>query len=239
MTAIETFGYLCTGCPLGCRLEVDAVEGDIIEIRGFECAKGERYALQEHTDPRRPVSSTVAISGGALPRLPVRTAEAVPKDVVRQIAVALRDVRVRAPVRRGDVVLTDVLDTGVDVIATRGMPAGVATIARLSEEWSESDRSGEAETSAARDHPVDDLIAEEPHTIGIDDRDPDAAHTEAAHLLAGEAHDILREQGFTDSQILHWADAYMRAEHSGDVDVFLAWISVQEHGASVLRTAMP
>ncbi len=123
MTAVERYTYLCTGCPLGCRLEVDAVEGDIIEIRGFECAKGKRYARDEHTDPRRPVSTTVAISGGALPRLPVRTADAVPKDVVPQVAVALRDVRVRAPVRRGDVVLTDVLGTGIDVIASRGMVA--------------------------------------------------------------------------------------------------------------------
>jgi CxxC motif-containing protein len=121
MSAVETYSYLCTGCPLGCRLEVDAVEHDIIEIRGFECAKGKRYARDEHTDPRRPVSTTVGISGGSLPRLPVRTADAVPKEVVQEIAAALRDVRVRAPVRRGDIVLTDVLGTGIDVIATRNM----------------------------------------------------------------------------------------------------------------------
>lgn len=99
------------------------VEGDIIEIRGFECAKGKRYARQEHTDPRRPVSSTVAISGAPLPRLPVRTAEPVPKAVVRDVAVALRDVNVHAPVRRGQVVLADALGTGIDVVATRSMPA--------------------------------------------------------------------------------------------------------------------
>lgn len=121
MTGIETFGYLCIGCPLGCRLEVDAIAGDIIEIRGFECAKGKRYARQEHADPRRPLSTTVAISDGALPRLPVRTTEAVPKSMVQRVAIALRDVHVRAPVRRGDVVATNVLGTGIDVIATRGM----------------------------------------------------------------------------------------------------------------------
>jgi CxxC motif-containing protein len=121
VTAVET--YLCTGCPLGCRLEVDVVEGDIVEIRGFECAKGKRYAREEHTDPRRPLSTTVTISGAALPRLPVRSAEPVPKAVVRALAVALRDVNVRAPMRRGDVVLTDALGTGIDVIATRGMRA--------------------------------------------------------------------------------------------------------------------
>jgi CxxC motif-containing protein len=121
MNGVQTNAYLCIGCPLGCRLEVDVVEGDIVEIRGFQCAKGKRYARQEHTDPRRPVSSTVAITGGALPRLPVRTADAVPKALVRQIAAALNHVSVRAPVRRGDVVLANALDTGIDVIATRSM----------------------------------------------------------------------------------------------------------------------
>lgn len=121
MTAIETATYLCTGCPLGCRLEVDVVEDDIIEIRGFECAKGKRYARQEHTDPRRPLSTTVAITGGTLPRLPVRTAEPVPKTVVLHLARALRDLTVEAPLHRGQVVLSDALGTGVDVIATRSM----------------------------------------------------------------------------------------------------------------------
>lgn len=152
MTAVETFGYLCTGCPLGCRLEVDVIEGDIVEIRGFECAKGRRYARQEHTDPRRPLSSTVAISGGALPRLPVRTAEAIPRNVVRRVATALRDVHVRAPVQRGDVVLTNVCDTGIDVITTRGMSLDAAAIEQLSEEGDGSGRSG-AEITSARNPP--------------------------------------------------------------------------------------
>lgn len=237
MTAVETFGYLCIGCPLGCRLEVDVAEGDIVEIRGFECARGKRYARQEHTDPRRPLSSTVAISGGTLPRLPVRTADAVPKDVVERAAAALRNVRVHAPVRRGDVVLADVVGTGIDVIATRGMVLDATALERLSQRSDGSDRPREV-IAAARDRLADALVAEEPHDVGVNDRDPDVAHAEAAHLLADEAHELLRARGFTDRQILHWADAYVRAEHSGDVDLFLAWIYAREHGASELRARM-
>lgn len=123
MTAVETTTYLCTSCPLGCRLEVDAAEGDVVEIRGFGCKLGERYAKQEHTDPRRPVSTTVSIAGGVLPRLPVRAAEAFPKDLVRGLVAELRHVRVSAPVRRGQVVAHDMLGTGIDVIATRHLPS--------------------------------------------------------------------------------------------------------------------
>ncbi len=119
---VETHVYLCTGCPLGCRLEVDASGGDVIEVRGFGCRKGERYGRQEHVDPRRPVSTTVWIEGAALRRVPVRVAEPVPRGEVRAVVRALRGVQVQAPVRRGEVVLADVCGTGIDVIVTRDLP---------------------------------------------------------------------------------------------------------------------
>lgn len=119
MSAVEMSSYLCVSCPLGCRLEVDAVDGDIVEIRGFACKRGERYAKQEHTNPRRHVSTTVAITGAGLPRLPVRAAEPVPKAQVRALVEALAAIEVTAPVARGAVVLEDAAGTGVDVIATR------------------------------------------------------------------------------------------------------------------------
>jgi CxxC motif-containing protein len=118
---IETHGYLCTGCPLGCRLEVDAIDGDVVEVRGFSCKRGERYGRQEHVDPRRPLSTTVWIEGASIRRVPVRSADAIPKAMVLEVAHALRGVRLRAPVHRGDVVLADALGTGVDVIVTRDL----------------------------------------------------------------------------------------------------------------------
>jgi CxxC motif-containing protein len=122
---VETHAYLCTGCPLGCRLEVDAVDGDVIEVRGFSCKRGERYGRQEHVDPRRPLSTTVWVEGAAIRRVPVRSADALPKAEVVAVAQALRGVRMSAPVRRGDVVLADALGTGIDVIVTRDLDAVV------------------------------------------------------------------------------------------------------------------
>ncbi len=120
---VSTHVYLCTGCPLGCRLEVDATEEDVVEVRGFNCRKGERYGEQEHLDPRRPLSTTIWIEGATIRRVPVRTAEPIPRDQVRAVAEALRGLRVTAPVRRGDVVVADILGTGIDVIVTRDLPA--------------------------------------------------------------------------------------------------------------------
>lgn len=114
--------YLCIGCPLGCRLEVDAVDGEVVEVRGHSCKRGQAFAVQEHTDPRRFVTTTVRVTGGRWPRLPVKTAASVPKGRVVDVARALHELVVAAPVSMGDVVLADVLGTGVDVVATRDLP---------------------------------------------------------------------------------------------------------------------
>ena len=118
--------YLCIGCPLGCRLEVEENEQhDVVEVRGHHCKKGERFARQEHIDPRRMLATTVAVRGGRLARLPVRTADTIPKDLVMPLCVALRSVEVEAPITMGDVVLADALGSGVDVVASRDLPADV------------------------------------------------------------------------------------------------------------------
>ena len=122
MTQGETFHYLCIDCPLGCRLEVEVTDGADVEVRGFTCKKGKEYGKQEHADPRRMVSTTVRISGGKWPKLPVRTAAPVPKDKVLAVCRALSAVDVTAPVSMGHVVLADAMGTGIDIIATRDMP---------------------------------------------------------------------------------------------------------------------
>jgi CxxC motif-containing protein len=118
--------YLCIGCPLGCRLEVESDDDQIVEIRGFTCKKGKEFAEWEFHDPRRMVTTTVEVTGALWPRLPVKTTAPIPRDRVLELCTALREVRVAAPVRLGQVVLADALGTGVDVVATRAMPAVLA-----------------------------------------------------------------------------------------------------------------
>lgn len=116
---VQTYSYLCIGCPLGCRLELDEDEaGQIVEIRGSSCRRGDRYAAQEHTDPRRLLTTTVAISGAHWNRLPVKTDGEIPRDMVMDACRALEGVRVAAPVHIGDVVVEDLLGSGCAVVAT-------------------------------------------------------------------------------------------------------------------------
>lgn len=121
---ITTSSYLCIGCPLGCRLEVDEDEEThaIVEVRGFACKRGKEYAQQEHVAPQRIVTTTVAIEGARWPRLPVRTALPVPRQRVAEVCRRLHRVCVAAPIHMGDLIVADILGTGVDVVATCDMP---------------------------------------------------------------------------------------------------------------------
>lgn len=115
--------YLCIGCPLGCRLEVDEDDQhQVVEVRGFACRKGKEFAEREHVDPRRMATTTVTVVGGRWPRLPVKTRAPVPKGVVVELCRRMQTVVVHAPVRMGDVVVADALGTGIDVVASRDMP---------------------------------------------------------------------------------------------------------------------
>jgi CxxC motif-containing protein len=114
--------YLCIGCPLGCRLEVEEERGEIVEVRGQSCKKGDVFARQEHTDPRRVVTTTVAVKGGLWSRLPVKTQGDVPKAAVVDVCRLLHGITLEAPVTIGQVIAADVLGTGVDVVASRDLP---------------------------------------------------------------------------------------------------------------------
>jgi CxxC motif-containing protein len=115
--------YRCTQCPLGCRLEVDALDDEVVEVRGHGCRRGIVYGTQEHLDPRRDVSTTVALEGGPIARLPVRAAEPVRRGDVITFVRAVQRQRVTAPVAFGQTIARDVAGTGIDAIATRALPA--------------------------------------------------------------------------------------------------------------------
>ncbi len=114
---------VCIVCPMGCRLTLTKDEttpkGYIVE--GNVCKRGEDYAIKEMTNPTRMLPTTVKIRDGFISRLPVRTTEAIPKDLIFEAMKKINEVEVEAPVKCGDVVIKDILGTGADIIATRSM----------------------------------------------------------------------------------------------------------------------
>ncbi len=114
---------VCIVCPIGCRLTLikddNAPKGYIVE--GNVCKRGEDYAVKEMTNPTRMLPTTVKIKDGFISRLPVRTTEAIPKDLIFKAMDEINAVEVEAPVKCGDVVINNILGTGADIIATRSM----------------------------------------------------------------------------------------------------------------------
>lgn len=120
---MEKRNLICIGCPMGCPITVTMEAGEIREVTGFTCKRGETYARKEVTNPTRIVTSTVRVEGGISPMVSVKTAQDIPKGKIFDCANALRTVQVKAPVAIGDVVLANVAGTGVDVVATKAVAA--------------------------------------------------------------------------------------------------------------------
>ena len=109
----------CIGCPMGCALTVELEGSEILSVKGNTCPIGDKYARNEVLHPERTVTSTVVIEGSDRPRLSVKTAGNIPKDKIFVCMNEINAVRLKAPVKIGDVVIPNVCGTGVDVVATR------------------------------------------------------------------------------------------------------------------------
>lgn len=107
--------FTCIVCPKGCRIFADE-EG---KLTGAGCERGVAYVAAEMENPTRMITSTVRLAGSDLPRLPVKTSAPIPKKMMMRAVALLNDVDVSVPVKRGDVILKNILDTGVDFIAAK------------------------------------------------------------------------------------------------------------------------
>ena len=118
---MEKKSLICIGCPMGCMLSVTLENGEVTEVTGNTCKRGDVYARKEVTNPTRIVTSTVRVEGGTLEMVSVKTKTDIPKGKIFDCVKALKNVRVKAPVHIGDVILENVADTGVDIIATKNV----------------------------------------------------------------------------------------------------------------------
>lgn len=106
----------CIRCPMGCALTVELTDGVVTKVEGNQCNRGVEYAKTECVNPVRTLTTTVKTTYSVL--LPVRTREAIPKALLMEAMAVLRGVVVTAPVKGGDVIVPNICNTGVDVIAS-------------------------------------------------------------------------------------------------------------------------
>ena len=119
---METREMTCICCPLGCSLTARMEPSGEITVTGNTCPRGAEYAKTEWLDPRRVVTTTVVVTGqqeGEEAMVSVKTKEPIPKDKMQDCIRVLASVTLKAPVNIGDVVIANVVGTGVDVVATK------------------------------------------------------------------------------------------------------------------------
>ncbi len=117
---MKTRELTCIGCPLGCSLSVVITDKEI-RVSGNSCKRGEEYAKKEVTSPTRVVTSTIAVSGGTLRRVSVKTERDIPKDKIFDCMTEIHQAKVQAPVSIGDILIRNCAGTGVPVIATKNI----------------------------------------------------------------------------------------------------------------------
>jgi CxxC motif-containing protein len=110
---------ICISCPVGCRMNVEKDENGEIKVTGNSCKRGVKYAIDEFTDPKRMVTTSVRVDGGIYPMVSVKTSKPIKKAEVNRLLSKLKQIKVKAPIEIGDVILADIAGSDAAVVATR------------------------------------------------------------------------------------------------------------------------
>ncbi len=108
---------ICIVCPIGCKLQIDPSN----IITGANCPRGEEFALEEITCPKRKICSTVATVFEDYPVLPVITSEEIPKDKIPELMKLISSYILTKRVNRGEVIISNLFGTSCNLVSTSSM----------------------------------------------------------------------------------------------------------------------
>lgn len=122
---------ICLSCPIGCEISVRIEGGQVVQVEGNGCPRGEKYARREAVEPMRVLPSSVRVIGGTRQLVSVKTDRPIPRRRIPEAMAEIRGTTAKAPIEIGDVVVARLLDTDANLVATRRVP-----LARFSSEES-------------------------------------------------------------------------------------------------------
>ncbi len=115
---------ICVACPMGCGVTVEIADnGEILSVTGNTCKRGDAYARTECTNPVRSLATTVKVNGGIYNVVPCKSAGALPKDKIMDCMEVINNAEVNAPVALGDILVENILGTGINIVATNNVAA--------------------------------------------------------------------------------------------------------------------
>lgn len=104
----------CIMCPMGCSLTVRKEKNGELKVSGNNCARGEIFAKEEITEPKRVVTSLVKTKKGVVS---VKTTSAIPKTLVKDVVGEIEKLRPEK-VKFGEVLIKNIFNTGADIVVT-------------------------------------------------------------------------------------------------------------------------
>ena len=115
--------FTCVVCPIGCELTVEYDENNLspdnVKVSGNTCPRGEKYAKTEMISPERTLTSTVKTNSAELAMLPVKTSAPIPKGKMFEAMEQLNKITVSVPIKAGDVIVSDFVTNGINLVACR------------------------------------------------------------------------------------------------------------------------
>ena len=106
---------ICIVCPIGCHLTITDDE----KISGNRCRRGIDYAITELHYPTRTLTTTVRTTNPDQPRLSVKSKQPIPKAKLLDAMKVINQVVLDAPVKIGDVIIDNICQTDIAIIATQ------------------------------------------------------------------------------------------------------------------------
>ena len=107
---------------MGCPLSIQEVNGEVV-VTGNTCKRGQIYGVSEYTHPMRAITTLVKTAGGAV--VSVKTSNAVPKERIFEVVGEIGKLVASDDAEIGDVLASDLLGLGVDVIVTGTPNSGI------------------------------------------------------------------------------------------------------------------
>ena len=105
-------------------MDVEFVKGPppkLVSYEGSRCKRGETWIVQEIEMPMRTIASNVLVEGGDYITASVRTSKPIPLESIPAVMEEIRQITIKAPVKLGQVILTNPAGTSTEIIATRNV----------------------------------------------------------------------------------------------------------------------
>ncbi|NEZ48011.1 DUF1667 domain-containing protein [Clostridium niameyense] len=111
--------FICKGCNKKCILTIE--DNDYKKIKGNECNLGIDYGKLYNNSTKGIFTSLVRVKGSKNNIVPVKTTRPIDRSLWIACSKALSRLYVGAPIKIGDIICKNILNTGVDIVCTKNI----------------------------------------------------------------------------------------------------------------------